>query len=135
MQSSSGKELELNNIEFAQCIYVFFSNLRIRPLFGFYELHLLLGLRGSLLPLGLYQRAFFGTRPSSILSTCSSQSCLLLLILSIIENTHNYFLTSSFLIYPVSCIPLQILRIAFLLLVIYACLFLSLSNIRFHTAV
>jgi hypothetical protein len=47
--------------------------------------------------LGLYQRACFGTRPSSILSTCSSQSCLYLLILSLTENTPNSFLISTFL--------------------------------------
>jgi hypothetical protein len=56
---------------------------------GFFEFQLLRGLPGSLLPVGLYQRACFGTRPSSVLSTCSSQSCLYLLILSFIENTSN----------------------------------------------
>jgi hypothetical protein len=78
----------------------FFSNSRINPLAcsSFYEFHILRGLPGSLLPLGLYQRACFSTRPPSILPTCSSQSCLCLLILSLIENTPNSFLISSFLI-------------------------------------
>jgi hypothetical protein len=47
------------------------------------------GLPGSVLPLGLYQRACFDTRPSSILFTCSSQSCPYLPVLSFIESTPN----------------------------------------------
>jgi hypothetical protein len=62
---------------------------------GFYKFRLLRGLPGSLFPLCLYQTACFGARPSSFISTCS---CLRLLILSLIENTPNYFLLSSFLI-------------------------------------
>jgi hypothetical protein len=82
---------------FTRPLLLLHSNSRIRPLAcsGFYELHLLRGLPGSLLPLGLYQIACFGTRPSSILSTCSSQSCLYLIILSLTENTPNSFLISA----------------------------------------
>jgi hypothetical protein len=80
--------------------FFFFSNSRIRPLTcsDVYEFHLLRGLPGSLLPLGLYQITCFGTRPSSVLSTCSSQCCLFILILSLIENIPNCLLMSSFLI-------------------------------------
>jgi hypothetical protein len=97
---------------FIYLLLFFFSNLRISPLAcsGFYEFHLLRGLARSLLPLGLYQRACFGTRPSYTLSTCSSQSCLCLLIPSLIENTPNSFLISSFLILSSLVLPFTDLK-------------------------
>jgi hypothetical protein len=67
-EAEKGRELRSEGL---RNLY-FFSISRIRSLAysGFYEFHLLRGLPGSLLPLGLYQRACSGTHPSSSLSTC-----------------------------------------------------------------
>jgi hypothetical protein len=93
-------------------LFFFSSSSRIRLLASsvFYKFHLLHGLLGSLLLLGLYQGVCFGTRFSSIISACSSRSCLYILTVSFAENTRKHFLLSAFLILSTLVFPFANLR-------------------------
>jgi hypothetical protein len=102
-QENPNRKYCLGDVSLSGRIIFFFfssSDSRIRPMAypGFYEFHLLRGLAGSLLPSGQHPTGCFGTRPSPVLSACSCKPRECPLVLSLIENTPNSFLISSFLI-------------------------------------